>query len=218
MSGKTDEPVNIDANRKPDVGTDSERARGDQSSHNDDGIAPPEPRIQLEYEPIEPGAVRIDSDGAGTRRTKTGRIDRRTRAGRTGSTEEKVSGDLSGLSIKDLLIGIHSMGAAFLGIEELEIDETEAKKMGDALTELGNVYGKTISPKTMAWTNLAAACGMVYGPRIVAYRERLKHEPKKVGPQKVPSGQTGARTAASSPGPIMPTPSDMMPFSDTVGY
>jgi hypothetical protein len=58
----------------------------------------------------------------------------------------------------------------------LEIDEAEGKKLGDAVEELGKIYGHTINPKTAAWVNFAAAAGVVYGPRFVAYRERMKRE------------------------------------------
>ena len=189
MQGTIDETrTNTDQLGKSDNETNAGRASGDSSGDKPASFFP-------EYEPIEPGVERIDTAGndtAGTggRRTKSGRIDRRTRAGRTGTPPEKeVSGNLGKLSIQELLMGIHSMGAFFLGIEELELDDQEAKKMGEAVTELGNVYGKSISPKTMAWANLASVCGMVYGSRLIAYRHRINSMPKPViqpGPQKVP--------------------------------
>ena len=196
--------------RESDTESNSSGPGGDQSGT----IAPPEAGgREPEFEYIEPSTVRIDADPDEPKRTRDGRIDGRSKQAR--QNRQKVSGDLKGLSIKDLLIGIHSMGAALTGIEELELDDEEAKKLADATQELGNIYGHSISPKTMAWTNFAAACGVVYGPRIIAYRERIKQEkaknpalPTKPGPVPVANKQAPGPSPKVDP---FPTPTQMWP-------
>jgi hypothetical protein len=209
MSSEIGKLINFDTDGKSGNKSDNDGSEGDSSST----IRPPE-RVapSFEYEPIEPGAVRIDSldsDG-GTRRTKSGKIDRRTLRGKK---EVSPAVGVDGISIKDLLIGIHAFGASITGIEELEIDDTEGKKLGDAVEELGKIYGKTINPKTAAWVNFAAACGVVYGPRFVAYRERMKKETAekkslpRVGPQPAPIQRTPPAQAPPAKGNEFPTPS-----------
>ena len=61
------------------------------------------------------------------------------------------------------------MLAKLTNIEQLELDPTEAKKLGEALARVESFYtDKMISEKTMAWINLGAVAGAVYGPRIMA--------------------------------------------------
>lgn len=201
--GKPDSQPNLDGNS------------GHKVESGKNGIGAPEPESEPAVEFIEPSAIRIDGEsGEQPRRTRDGRIDGRSKQART--TRKTESGDLSGLSIKDLLIGIHSMGAALTGMEELEIDDAEAKKLADATTELGKIYGHSISPKTLAWTNFAAACGVVYGPRIIAYRERVKQEAAKRTPKSTPGPIPVNNTRQAPPPtqaapPKFPTPSDMWP-------
>jgi hypothetical protein len=210
MSSATGKFIDItDANREPTTQRDDGENRGDTRESDRPTIGGPEDsRIEAEF--IEPASIPIGGIGdTEPRRTKRGTVDRRTKAGRG---TEKVSSavGLEGLSIKDLLIGIHAFGASISGIEELEIDEAEGKKLGDAVEELSRIYGKTISPKTMAWTNFAAALGVVYGPRIMAYRVRMEKEQAmgntapKPGPQPVPRNRQDTPPA---PGPL-PTPSE----------
>lgn len=212
MSSPSGKFISIDdANRESVTGLNDGGTTSDSSKGGNDSIGGPEDtRIEAEY--VEPASIPIADYGTDTgdspRRTKRGTIDRRTKAGRQGSTVSPSVG-FEGLSIKDLLIGIHAFGASISGIEELEIDETEGKKLGDAVEELSKIYGKTINPKTAAWVNFAAAAGVVYGPRIIAYRARMESETKaapatapKPGPQPV------NKKPAEKPLPQFPTPSD----------
>ena len=207
MSRATGQFIDFDDARKSDTEPDSSGSAGDQIKSGD--IGAPEPDHGIESEFIEPSTIRIDADPDGPKRTRDGRIDGRTKQAR--ATRQTKSSDLDGLSIKDLLIGIHAFGASMTGIPELEIDEAEGKKLGDAVTTLSGIYGHTISPKTAAWVNFAAACGVIYGPRFIAYNERVKAEkaskPSKPGPVVVnrPPPTSGPPPKADQ----FPTPSQM---------
>lgn len=89
------------------------------------------------------------------------------------------------LSVTELLFSIHLMLAALTGIPEFELDKDEARKLGDAGKELGKYYVPEINPKWVAFANLGAVAGFIYGPRAVAYRTRRNAEKErkpKAGP------------------------------------
>jgi hypothetical protein len=210
MSSGANKFVSIDdANRESSSESDTSRSGRNQSESSTDRIGAPEPPEPIEAEYIDPTAVPIGNE---PRRTRDGRIDGRTKSGR--ARREKVSQTVGveGLTIKDLLIGIHSMAAGLTGIPECEIDENEAKKLGDSLEELGKIYGKSISPKALAWTNFSAALGVVYGPRFVAYQARIKEEKAaKPGPKIVQNVNATQRVPPTNAPPPKadqhPTPS-----------
>lgn len=67
------------------------------------------------------------------------------------------------------MMGLHSMGAALLKIPELELEQSEAKRLGDAVARVNAEYGGImLSPKGAAWLGLTMAMGEVYGPRFLA--------------------------------------------------
>jgi ribosomal protein S26 len=143
-----------------------------------------EPEIINGYEAESPRTERINDRGSddGIKRTKSGKIDGRTKWGRgksdaTEGTQAKVR--LESFSIEGLLIGIHQMGAAMLKTPELEITEKEAKQLSEAAQAVAREYNHVINPKTAAWIQLCVACGTVYGTRIVAIRMREKQTKKK---------------------------------------
>ena len=77
------------------------------------------------------------------------------------------------------------MGAVFLGVSELSIDDDDAKKMAAAINDVRQYYDATfVEPKTMAWINLGIAFATVYGTRALAYNMRRKAE-KRTSPQRV---------------------------------
>ena len=75
-----------------------------------------------------------------------------------------------------IFVSLHAMAAGFTGAAELNIDEAEAKTIADAAADVASHYSVTADPKTMAWVNLAAALGMVYGPRFGAIKLRVASE------------------------------------------
>lgn len=197
---------------------------------SDGEIRPPEPQIISGYEAFEPATERIntgagigggsgaDAGGGGStpRITKSGRIDRRTLRGKSdsGAATEKASSDLkANISIPDLLVGIHDIAATFLHIQELQMSEDEAKKLGDAVVEVGKHYNHTVNPKVMAWINLALVGGGLYSTRYMAYKIRIDAEK---GPQQVPDKPKpqpvtvpGKQAKAAGGGPAITNPSQL---------
>lgn len=69
------------------------------------------------------------------------------------------------------------MASVIFSVKELEIEPPEAKKISDAVLRINELYSGIVLPeKALAWVQLAIACGTVYGPRMVAYNQRIKKE------------------------------------------
>lgn len=217
-----------DPGRKPDPIAAIDGSNGD-TVRNDAGQK--RPAIIEGFDAYDPAdSIRIDTgsgdgDSAGSaRRTKSGRIDRRTRAGRAGSTQatEKISPVVVDLST--LLFAFHETASTLLSIEELSIDESEADKLSEKIKKVSAFYPNTgLPPKVMAWLELGAACTMIYGTRIKAYTLRKSKEPKEPKPSKQ---QTQAAPAAPfvmprgntvTPKPNGKAPSEMSP-SEVFGF
>jgi hypothetical protein len=57
---------------------------------------------------------------------------------------------------------------------ELELDEDEAKRLGEAVAAVNDLYDWRISDQATAWTNLAMVAAEVYGSRAVAIMNNRK--------------------------------------------
>jgi hypothetical protein len=99
-------------------------------------------------------------------------------AGRKG--KEKAA-PVSVKGIEKVLYSLHAMAAAALKVEELELDQDEAKLLAEAVTEVASYYNTTVDPKILAWAGLIGVCGQLYGPRFAAYKMRKSFSdmPKK---------------------------------------
>jgi hypothetical protein len=71
------------------------------------------------------------------------------------------------------------MGASILGIPELALEPAESEKLSKAIQNVAQYYPVGLSPKTMAWVNLAMVAGGLYGTRFMAYSIRTKGEKRK---------------------------------------
>lgn len=67
------------------------------------------------------------------------------------------------------------MAARVLG-PEMEMEESEAESLLKASSAVADLYGYQPSAKATAWLALAGTVGMIYGPRFMALRIRLKME------------------------------------------
>jgi hypothetical protein len=64
-------------------------------------------------------------------------------------------------------------------VEELELDEKEAKRLAECVARVNALYdGFILSEKQLAWINLGVAGCAVYGPRVMAYKLRMAAEAK----------------------------------------
>lgn len=218
------ESPGIDPGRKPDTIAATNGGNGNQVGN---GSTEKRPGIIEGFDAYDPtDSIRIDSDsGDATRRTKSGRIDRRTRAGRAGIAQgaEKISPVVVDLST--LLFAFHETASTLLSIEELSIDESEADKLSEKIKKVATFYPNTgLPPKVMAWLELGAACTMIYGTRIKAYSLRKSKEPKEPKPSKQQTQATpatpfvmprGGQQTASKPNgkaPAEMSPSEVFGF------
>ena len=49
--------------------------------------------------------------------------------------------------------------------------------LGEAAYEVASLYKPSwITPEMEAWGQLITVCGVIYAPRYIAYRERMKRE------------------------------------------
>lgn len=127
---------------------------------------------------VEPSSVEGNASGSDTRSKRRGRP-RGSRNLTSIKQEKQVSTDLSGI-----LYSLHLMGAAILNVKELQLDKEEAKNLGDAVARVNSLYdGLILSEKQLAWVNLAMVGGTIYGPRFVAYSQRMKNEKKNTQPK-----------------------------------
>lgn len=143
--------------------------------------------------PIISGPSDSADDGSGIPTVEPSEISgssdapKRGRGRPRGSTSTKYTSDTkqskqTAQDLSGILMGIHSMAAAFLKVPELELDQVEAKALGDAVNKVQAEYKIPIlDPKTMAWINLLMVTGGVYGPRLAAHSIRKKNERKGKG-------------------------------------
>lgn len=136
------------------------------------------------------------ADGS-ARRTKRGTIDRRTRAGRNLSPSE-ASSNLAApvktkmVSLSDAILSLHDLAAGIFEIDELQIDENDAKRLSDAVLEVSKYHIDAFDPKKVAYFNLAMVAGGIYGTRVMAYRRRMERERAKKRLSVMPNAQPPA--------------------------
>jgi hypothetical protein len=100
---------------------------------------------------------------------------------------EKISGTLIP-DLERLLFSANLMLAAICKTPELEIDKQEAQLVAEAVKELAKHYPVGMDPKKIAWANLIAALGTVYGPRVMVIWQK-PGKPRAVV-QEIPRGDT----------------------------
>jgi hypothetical protein len=89
--------------------------------------------------------------------------------------------------------GLHQLMALALGVPELALQSQEAAMLGGAIAAVCDEYDLSLSGKTGALLQLAAAAAMVYGPRFVAVGQRVKQAQAraKASPLQVVGGTDG---------------------------
>lgn len=126
---------------------------------------------------VNPSEVSGSSDAPRRRGRQKGS---KNRSGGTGANQYNTYKKQAATDLSGILMSLHMMGAAFLKVPELELDQKEAERLSDAVNRVQAEYNIPIlDPKTMAWINLAMVAGGVYGPRIVAHSLRTKREKRE---------------------------------------
>lgn len=72
------------------------------------------------------------------------------------------------------------MGARMMDIPELEIDESESKRLAGAVKEVAKHYSFAIDPKHMALWQLGTCMASIYVPRVQQFAKRKPGKPKLV--------------------------------------
>lgn len=118
---------------------------------------------------IASGGSTGNNDGSG--RTRKPRSDagkpRGTRAGKKKAQE----------TVEPFLMMAHQWAAVLLHTPELELEQNEAKQLSDAYAVFCQHHDiPVLSEKRMSEINLIGAALIIYGPRMVAVRNRIKQE------------------------------------------
>lgn len=92
----------------------------------------------------------------------------------TTKASKQASADLT-----QLLMSLHFMAAALVKTPELILEQDEAKRLGEAINRVNDLYGGIVlSEKAQAWLNLGVAAGTIYGPRFIASSINKKNKKK----------------------------------------
>lgn len=82
-------------------------------------------------------------------------------------------------TIEPFILMAHQWAAVFLKTPELMLSSDEAKKLSEAYENFCEYHDvPVLSPKRLSEINMIAAIGLVYGPRFVAVKNRIKEENK----------------------------------------
>ena len=77
------------------------------------------------------------------------------------------------LDLTQVLYSTHLMLSTLMKIEELKLEQGEAKELSDAIVRVNDLYGGLVIPeKVLAWINLGIVGIKVYGTRITAHTIR----------------------------------------------
>lgn len=209
----------LESDRQPgDAGDDNGNNIAENGTGRTEGNGSGNDSVFGSYETVDPAnfTERIPRNepaanpGGEPRRTRSGRIDRRTRAGRNAAQETPDSvrphQPQKLVSLDKAIIGLHDMAAAIFGIEELMLTDPEAKEYSDAVMEVSKYYVPSIDPKKVAIANLIACMGGIYTTRIMAYRVRAEKERRanlRVMPGAQPQPQQPAATPKNAPADAM---------------
>jgi hypothetical protein len=131
-----------------------------------DQVAPPEKRGRGRPSNVE----RMAREGAEPVAPGTDAPVLRTRKARS---KKPVMDMDKGLLAKQLQ-GLHLIAVNVTGMPELAISDPEAAMLSDAVVNVCEEYGLSISGKTGALIQLLAACGMVYLPRLAKVKQRME--------------------------------------------
>lgn len=122
------------------------------------------------------------ADGSGD--SASGSSRRTGKRGRGRPRGSSKQAEASAENLTAILFSMHMMLAKLVNIEELNIEEEEAKRYAEAIERVQRLYSSSVLPEeAMAWINLAMVGGSIYAPRLIAYNQRVRVErAKPVGP------------------------------------
>jgi hypothetical protein len=156
IAGVSDSDSSVDGN-----GNERE---SDASSIGSVRIVEVDPEQLGEY--IANGTGESDSSGDGTRKRRKRGPNKRT----TGAKKAQET-------IAPFLLMAHNWASVFLRTPELCLSQDEAQKLSDSYSTFCEYHDvPVLSAKRLSEINLIASLALVYFPRIVAVRNRIKEE------------------------------------------
>lgn len=142
--------------------------------------AAPEASTQATSAPEKRGRGRPRKDGAAAPVSPSEASAASTGPGRPkGSGRKKGHIHFDGDSLATLakqVEGLHQLMALATGIPELQVRPEEAQMLGGAIAAVCEEYDLSLSGKTGALLQLAAAAAMVYAPRFAVVTQRVKQQ------------------------------------------
>lgn len=167
-------------------------ADGNENGGNTDGVAASDkPSAKSGFTPgasfvVQPADVTGRTDPGGSSpadKPKRGRKPGSTNKPRTAATEKNPAVDKNAL--RDLILFAHTILEQSTKIPEFKMDAAEADAIASASVNVLRHYdiGQQ-SQKAMDWIALIGAVGIVYGPRVMSYRNRVMNaaRPNNVQP------------------------------------
>ena len=123
----------------------------------------------IEQRAAERGADSGSGDSSGNR-TRKPRADTGTKRGKRGGKKEAQN-------IEPLVTMVHTWGAILLKTPELMLTADESKKLSDAYSQFCEHHDVPImTEKRMSEINLIVAIATLYGPRLIAIKNRKRAE------------------------------------------
>jgi len=108
----------------------------------------------------------------GIRITKNGKPDgrslRRLNRESIGKNTTEKPLPVINISLTDVILNIHNIGASLLRSELVKLDPSEAEQLSKAVQEVNKYYGANFDPKKVAMFNLITCAGSIYAPRVIA--------------------------------------------------
>lgn len=148
-----------------------------------------------------PGSVnRPRGEGFGTEKSTTPRV----------SLTDSALGN-----IEAMLFSTHLMLSKIASVPELELDQTESKRMADAIREVAKHYPIPVSDKSLALVNLCTTMGGIYAPRAVAIYKRSGRKPATILP--MPRAANGPNVQQNPP-PGIPKVANIPPQQNHTPY
>lgn len=75
------------------------------------------------------------------------------------------------------IVGIHAMVASITKIDEANLHEQEGMMMAQALVNMADQYDLELDGKTGAALQLFATAAMIYAPRVIHFKNRMRNPP-----------------------------------------
>ena len=122
--------------------------------------------------PFDPAIHSGGRNGNGEWRKRRGRKSAGSASPRVGGKKASHSASLDALT--GTLVIVHAGLASATKVPEIAVDETEARVLATAVSDVLEQFDIQPDPKIQAIVGLVIAAGSIYGPRMYLVRERQK--------------------------------------------